>query len=323
MRSDPEHSREDVRFITDRMDELLYREEMMWLQRSRITWLREGDRNTSYFHRQVVWRARKNKIKKLKREDGTWCEEKREMHARATDFFQRLYTADPEVEGSELLQLVPNKISEEMNSDLCKPFSEQEIADALFQMGPLKAPGPNGFPARFFQRHWTVVKNDIVIAVQKFFMDGVLPEGMNDTSIVLIPKVPNPEELKDLRPISLCNVVYKIISKCLVNRLRPILDGLISPEQSAFVPVRRITDNALIAFECIHAIQHGVGDQQEFGAYKLDLAKAYDRVDSGFLQSLMEKLGFHHQWVQWIMACVTTVRYTVRFSGTPLSPFVP
>lgn len=150
-----------------------------------------------------------------------------------------------------------------------------------------------------------------------------MPARASDTAIVLIQKGPNPEELKDFRPISLCNVVYKIISKCLVNRLRPWLDSLISQEQSAFVPGRRITNNALIAFKCIHAIQNGIGDRQEFGAYKLDLAKAYDRVDRAFLQSLLEKLGFHHKWVQWVMSCVTSVRYTVRFNGAPFCPFTP
>jgi hypothetical protein len=128
-------------------------------------------------------------------------------------------------------------------------------------------------------------------------------------------------ELKDFRPISLCNVIYKVISKCLVNRLRPFLDSIISEEQSAFVPGRLITDNALIAFECVHAIQKDRG--KDFCAYKLDLSKAYDRVDWGFLQSLMEKLGFQSRWVQWIMSCVSSVRYSVRFNGLPSQPFSP
>jgi hypothetical protein len=117
----------------------------------------------------------------------------------------------------------------------------------MFQMGPLKAPRPDGFLARFYQRHCGTVKDDVMAATKRFFLDGVMPEGINDTAIVLIPKGTEPEDLKDFRPISLCNVIYKLISKCIVNRLRGILDEIISLEQSAFMPTRRITDNALIA----------------------------------------------------------------------------
>lgn len=148
-----------------------------------------------------------------------------------------------------------------------------------------------------------------------------MPPGVNDTAIVLIPKGPDPGELKDFRLISLCNVIYKVISKCLVNRLRPFLDSIISMEQSAFVPGRLITVNALIAFECIHAIQRPSG--KNYCAYKLDLSKAYDRVDWGFLKRLLEKLGFQSQWVQWIMTCVSSVRYSVRFNGVPSRSFSP
>jgi hypothetical protein len=84
-----------------------------------------------------------------------------------------------------------------------------------------------------------------------------------------------------------------------------------------------ITDNAIMAFESIHAIQRGIGDRGEFCGYKLDLSKAYDRVDWGHLKSLLLKLGFHGQWVQWVMTCVTTVLYSVRFNGVPLAPFTP
>jgi hypothetical protein len=147
------------------------------------------------------------------------------------------------------------KVSQEMNDMLCAPFSEEEVSNALFQIGPLKAPGTDGFPARFYQRNWAVMKGEITAAVLEFFSTGVMPEGVNDTAIVLIPKVPFPKELKEFRPISLCNVIYKIDSKCLVNRLRPLLDDLISENQSAFFPGRLIYDNSIIVFECIHRIQ--------------------------------------------------------------------
>jgi hypothetical protein len=99
------------------------------------------------------------------------------------------------------------------------------------------------------------MKGDIVDAVKRFFAEGIMPEGVNETSIVFIPKITNPTEVKDFRPISLCNVLYKIVSKCLVNCLHPVLNDIVTPNQSAFIPGRLITDNALIAFECIHSIE--------------------------------------------------------------------
>lgn len=99
---------------------------------------------------------------------------------------------------------------------------------------------------------------------KNFFDTGVLPEGVNETAIVLIPKVAYPEPLKDFRTISLCNVIYKVVSKCIVNRLRPLLQDIISPGQSAFIPGRLITDNALIAFKCIHSINSFVDERSKF-----------------------------------------------------------
>jgi len=210
------------------------------------------------------------------------------MAGMINNYFSDLYTKDPAVVPLEVTQLFDQCITDDMNDTLCKPFTEEEISNALFQIGPLKATGPDGLPARFFQRNWGLLKEDIIHAVRVFFKVGTIPEGVNDTAIVLIPKVQHPETLKDYRPISLCNVLYKVVSKCLVNRLKPLLDPVISENQSAFIQ-RLITDNALIAFECIHAIQRDNSVNSKFCAVKLDLAKAYDRVDWSYLEHAMEK----------------------------------
>jgi hypothetical protein len=109
----------------------------------------------------------------------------------------------------------------------------------------------------------------------------------------------------------------------MVNRLQPLFGDLIADTQSAFIPGRLITDNALIAFECLHALKHGLKKSKEFDVYKLDLTKAYDHVDWSFLEGVMKHLGFHCKWVRWVMECVTTVHYSVRFNNRPLEPFHP
>jgi hypothetical protein len=238
----------DIDRLNKQMEELLYREEMMWLQRSRISRLREGDRNTSFFHRKAAGRGKKNKVDRLRNDAGKIITDKKKLEEMTIGFFQQLYTADSGVCPNELLQLIEPNISEETNNMLCRDFSDEEIVGALFQIGPSKAPGTDGFPTRFFQRNWNVVKKDIIPGVKEFFHTGKMPAGMNDTTIVLIPKVGTPELFKDFRPISLCNAIYKIVSKCMVNRLRPLLDDIIAVPQSAFIPGRMITDNTLITF---------------------------------------------------------------------------
>jgi hypothetical protein len=176
-----------------------------------------------------------------------------------------------------------------MNENLRAPFSEKEISDALFQIGPLKAPGTDGFPAHFHQCNWAVLKGDFIAAVLEFFRTRIMPDGVNDTATVVIPKVPHPKELNDFRPISLCNMFYKIVSKCLVNQLHPILSELISENQSDFIPEQLISDNFIIAFECIDYIQSLKTNSPACCAYKLDLSKAYDRVDWEFPEMALIK----------------------------------
>jgi hypothetical protein len=164
--------REVEKKARERMDEILHREELTWLQRSCITWLREGDHNTKYFHRKAVAWAKKNKISKLTSDDGLATKDRRTMQNMTTTFFKNLYTADPDVDTGEVTHLFPKNKTDEMNVNLYKDFSEEEIGDTLFQIWPLKVLGPDGFPGRFFQRNWAVLKEDVVTVVREFFDMG-------------------------------------------------------------------------------------------------------------------------------------------------------
>ena len=120
--------------------------------------------------------------------------------------------------------------------------------------------------------------------------------------MVLIPKVRKPKHIKDL--ISLCNVIYKLISKVVANRLKGILPDIISPAQSAFILGCLMTDNILIAYEATHYIQKRKKGKDGYAAIKLDMSKAYDRVEWSFLEEMMIKLGFARRWVDLIMTCL-------------------
>jgi hypothetical protein len=144
-----DHSQE-LHMLRNQMDEMLYREKTMWLQQSRITWLKGGDRNTSYFHRKATGRAKKNKIKLMRKEDGQITKDKSEMEEMTCDFFRQLNSADEGVSLIELTQLFEPTILDKTNAYLCKEFTDEEISNAMFQIGPLEAPRPDGFPVRFF-----------------------------------------------------------------------------------------------------------------------------------------------------------------------------
>lgn len=120
------------------------------------------------------------------------------------------------------LSAVEHQVSSDMNASLIRPITDQEIKDAAFQLGSLKAPGPNGFSGIFYHKHWEVIGTEVCVVIKSFFRNGFLQEW-NQTNIVLIPKVPHPEKLSQYRPISLCNFNIKIISKILANRLKLVL----------------------------------------------------------------------------------------------------
>lgn len=279
-------------------------EEIMWRQRSRIQWLSEGDSNTQFFHQKATRRRNKNKISSLTRSDGSVSEDCEEMQAMTRDFFQNLYTSEGTANMSAVLDHVPSKVTDSMNTFQCAPFTEKEVKEALFKMFPTKAPGPDGYPDHFFQRNWDTCGEDLTRAVLRVLNGDEVPDEVNDTFIVLIPKVQNPSSLGRFRPISLCNVIYKIISKALANRLKSVLPDIISEEQSAFVPGRIISYNIIVAYECFHYMRTNGSKRNAYCALKLDMAKAYDRVEWNYLGAIMRKLGFHQLWVEkYILTC--------------------
>lgn len=158
-----------------------------------------------------------------------------------------------------VIEAIPNLISSEDNDILLQTFTKDEFSQALQQMHSDKAPGPDGLNSAFYKRLWHLSGDEVFHASQYWLEQGYFTPHLNDTNVVIIPKNTNPSSRKDLRPISLCNIVYKILSKVLANQLKPLLSKCISPEQSAFAENRSILDNAMVAIETIHHMNCKVG----------------------------------------------------------------
>ncbi|KAL0433011.1 UNVERIFIED_CONTAM: hypothetical protein Slati_2635400 [Sesamum latifolium] len=157
------------------------------------------------------------------------------------------------------------------------PVTSEEVRAAVFDMDINNIAGPDGFNALFYQCCWDVIQQDIIEAVQDFMNGTSLPKTFIVTSLVLIPKLMNPIQWGDFRTISLCNTSNKILSKLLNERLKRWLPELVLPNQSGFVATWKIGDNIVLAQEIIHSIASHKSDMNM--ALKLDMTKAYDRVD--------------------------------------------
>jgi hypothetical protein len=210
-----------------------------------------------------------------------------------------------------------------MNDLLTADFTEEEINIALNSIGDLKAPGPDGMPAIFFKKFWALVGDRVKQEVLHFLNGGPMPDGSNDTNVVLIPKTKEPQSLKGMRPISLCNVMYKIISKVLPARLKPILDDIIPPNQSAFVPGRLISDNILVAYEMTHFLKNKRQGNNGYLALKLDMRKTYDRVEWDFVEAMLSKFGCNQFFIDLIMRCVRSVKYRIKMNDTYTEKIIP
>ncbi|XP_068328277.1 uncharacterized protein [Pyrus communis] len=234
---------DEIKEISRQIDELRLQEESYWCQRSRVKWLREGDANTQFFHSSTLQRRRRNKIVKLRAENGNWVEN-----------------------------------------------PSQENVSAL---------------------------------VRELLQDVAGSRLINQTNIVLIPKVPNPEFVSQFRPISLCNYSYKILSKILANRLKVLLPKIISPSQNAFVAGRQIQDCIGIAHEMFHYLKGRKARNRFEMGIKLDMQKAYDRVEWDFLDAVMERMRFSSSWRSLINGCISSVKFAVLLNGQARESFAP
>lgn len=292
-------------------------EEKVLKQRSKLHWLQVGDKNNKAFYNAAKVRETRNAIREIKCPDGSIKTSQEDIKKEAERFFNEFLTLEPadiEVKTVEELQdILPFRCSEEERAKLIKTVTKEKIREVVFKMPSNKSPGPDGYTTEFFKTSWSIIGKDLTAAVQSFFSRGFLPKGLNSTILAFIPKKESAQEMRDYRPISCCNVLYKVISKLIANRFKGALPQCISYNQSAFVKDRLLVENLLLATEIVKDYHRE--DVSPRCAMKIDLAKAFDSVHWPFLLNTLNALNMPEKFIHWIELCVCTASFSVQVNG--------
>lgn len=289
-------------------------EKMFFGQKLKCDFLKESDRGSRFFHSLLSQKNGRNFLPAIQKSDGSLSASEKEVGAEFVSFFMKLYGSSKPTEPLDrsIVGLGPCLSASDCGL-LSAPFSKDDIKAALFGIDNNKAPGPDGYSSLFFKSAWSVVGEDFCAAVQDFLSSGKMLKQINHSVISLIPKSAHASSPGDFRPISCCNVVYKVISKLLASRLAVALSSIISPMQNAFLGGRAMADNINLVQELLR--QYGRKRTSAKSLLKIDFKKAFDSVQWKFLRDLLLSLGFPSGFVHLVMQCVETSSFSVAING--------
>ncbi|XP_026410038.1 uncharacterized protein LOC113305157 [Papaver somniferum] len=293
-------------------------------QNSRDNFIKDMDAKSKYFHNKVNRRKTRNNIDLIQDHNNTWLQSREQISQHLTQHFQSISSTCNSVINEGLYTILPTIISEEANISLNRIPTDEEIYVTLKIMENWSAPGPEGFQASFYKSQWNIVGEDVCLLVKRFFGTKHVLKQINKTYISLIPKKKKCVGAAEYRPIGLCNTSYKVISKVIVNRMKPLREKIISPFQEAYVSRRLNNDNTVIAQEIIHSMKKKRGETGWL-ALKLDMSKAFDSSQSGQVINF-DKSAIHFskktkpeiaETLRQILG-VKTMNSKERYLGSPL-----
>ena len=271
----------------------------------------------------MIHHRQQNKIYKLKARDGTILEEQRSIEQELIRYYLELLSKQEDEDQRsrrKINQHIPKLVTQDHNSLLMRPIEREEVEEVVMQMEKGTTPGPDDFMVDFYQFSWDLVKEEVWEIVEESRKTKRILKAFNATFLTLIPKEQGATAPDKFRPISLCNVILKIITKVIANHLKSLLPSLISSEQTGFVEGHQILDGIILAYEMIHSLKHTKSPGM---LLKVDLVKAYDKVDWKYMKEVLSAYGFSHDWVKWIGNLTSSAFFSILVNESPSDPFSP
>lgn len=229
-----------------------------WAQRARLQWIKDDDKNTRFFHAISRIRKHSNFISQISNPDGNVLQDPSDIEHAFLLFYQNLWNgaSDTFPNIADALHFDLPQLADSDCSQLICDVTIEEVYSTLPDLPPGKSPGHDGFNVEFYRTFWPIIGDHLFAVINYFFQNSFMPLSWGKTFIVLIPKKHNPVLVFDFRPISLCNVCFKFISKILANRLKKVIPKLIGQEQVGFVADRCSFDNIITVQEVIHSVEN-------------------------------------------------------------------
>ncbi|KAM5549757.1 hypothetical protein ABKV19_000925 [Rosa sericea] len=303
----------------DALSNALLVQEKFWAEKARVRWVREGDRNSCYFHTLAKIRRARSSITSL-RIGNDLVDDVNILRDHVVQHFTSAFSDDGNIDDTGLVEnLIPSMVSDSENCSLLAIPSAEDVKNVVFSMNVDSAPGPDGYTGHFFQASWDVVGLDVVRAVRSFFQSGYILPNLNSSFVALIPKVQEANVITQFRPIAMANFSFKIITRILADCLAPIASRIILPNQFAFLKGRQISDCIFLASECVNLLDNKCRGGNV--AIKFDVAKAFDTLNWDFLRRVLNAFGFHATFVEWISSILSSARLSILFNGSPVGFF--
>ncbi len=288
--------------------------------RARVQWCEKGERSDKFFFNLEKYRGKQKTVTRIRKEDGSLTENMDEILETQRLFYEKLYTESTiDEDTQQFFTDTLDKTLDDEERDTCEGLiSHREASKAMKDLANNKSPGSDGLSKEFYDKFWGIIGEDLVEVFNTAYTANCLTKSQKTAILTLLYKNGEKEDVKNWRPISLLNLDFKILAKCLANRLKKCMNKLVHPDQTCGIKGRTIFENIIVAQDAIFVSNK---NNKPLAIISIDQTKAFDRLNRGFMFKVLKKFGFGDSFINWIKTLYTDIESQICTNGYISKPF--